>query len=278
MLESRRSRRPTVDEDVAAALQELRDRKTGAYSRVPLRPGQAGWARTNTTSRGNDWVLDPDREGSEGFDGYVTVPRPVGAAPVLNDHTPGFHRYHYEDDLPGAERLPEWVVREILRRNAAPNDWLKPATREGANNDAALPLPLNQVVSYERTSNDGQYWVVNATRSPRGRGSGADFEPGLHVLSDGWVASTLRKNPDGTLSVLTYGEGNSPIQDPDTDLGRNIGDPVNDTVWAWRANNMRRDIDEAVRGGPRHWERFRRRPPPQQRDIRRDENGNFLLR
>lgn len=241
-------RRPYDDVPVAAATTPGQQGLT-AFGRGPnrgfiddgvYRPGpgsQSEGARlipVKTTSNESDWVLDPNWAP---FKGTVEVPRPSGGALVLDEGAKRYHTYQYEHVIDGAEHLPPETLAEILRQNPAPNEILKPATAKGANNDAAAPFPFNQVKSYDRTSSDGQHWVVNVTRS---------VPDGLHILSDGWVASTFVRRADGKVVLLTYGEGDSPVQNPKTKLGQRVGEPVNKAVWRWRAGHVQRYVTQAL--------------------------------
>jgi hypothetical protein len=199
-------------------IQRLTELQTGigdATFAVGEVEADALWLDIDTTSDGGEWVLTPD---PDGYGGTVRVPRPSLAPLELNGDTPRFHRYPpYVHRIVGGEDVPSYILDEILRENAVPNDWSKPATLEGVNNDAAalfgIPVLASQVISYERVSDTGKYWVLNVTRSVLD-GFGADG--GLHSFSSGWVTSTMRRNRDGTVDLLTYGEGNSRWQSPDS--------------------------------------------------------------
>ncbi|MFT3727122.1 MAG: hypothetical protein QM759_04795 [Terricaulis sp.] len=201
------------------------------------------WNDIRTTSHGYNWVLDPDLGQ---YHGTVEVPRPSLAPQDLNDGTPDFHRYAFSNRIEGGEDVPSYVLDEILRENAVPNGWQKPATQEGAHNDAAdlfgIPVPASQVNSYERTTQSGQYWVVNVTRSVLD-GYGADG--GLHSLSSGWVASTMYRNQDGTVDLLTYGEGNAYVQSHNNPTHQ-VFDNMNATVWNERATHVQAAVNRAI--------------------------------
>lgn len=196
--------------------------------------GGARMIPAKTTSKGSSWILDPDQGA---FNGTVEVPRPSGGPRVMENGSRGYHTYDFEHVIEGAERLTPEELSWILRTNAAPNDDLKVATPKGSNNDAAYPAPFNQVKSYDRVSSDGQHWVVNVTRSAG---------DGLHILSDGWVASTFVRRPDGKIVLRTYGEGNSFLQDPNNPIGATAGKAMNEYVWRKRADHVQRDVMHAL--------------------------------
>lgn len=197
-------------------------------------PGDARLIPAKTTSNGANWVLDPDLQH---FRGTVEVPRPSGGGLRLEKGSPRYHTYQYAHVIEGADKLSPEELRRILRANVAPNDDLKAATGQGSNNDAAFRAPFNQVKSYDRVSSDGQYWVVNVTRSA---------PDGLHLLSDGWVASTFVRRADGKVVLLTYGEGDSFLQDSKTALGQAAEKFMNEPVWQKRADHVQRDVGYAL--------------------------------
>jgi hypothetical protein len=158
-----------------------------------------------------------------------------------------FHKYQYRHRINGADQIPQYVLEQILRENGVPNPWQKPASADGARNDAADlfrgPLPASQVKTYERISNDGQRWVVNVTRSVL---DGNSLDGGLHFLSPGWVATTLYRNDDGSVDILTYGEGVWTWQSK-RNPAVGLFDWVDENVWNERAGHVQQDVDRAIR-------------------------------
>lgn len=175
---------------------------------------------------GNDPINGKDPNGKECVNasngttnctatGYnVTFPTPQGFQNT-NPRASDYHQYRVENVSPrNANETREWV-----RNNPTPGDPA-PATAKGTYNDATpiigSPLTsISPVTSYSTTNTvTGNSVVVNATM------------PG-HPLGNGVVIRDTVAGPNGTSTIVNYGEGNGARQAPGA-----VGANMINNVWA----------------------------------------------
>jgi RHS repeat-associated protein len=190
-----------------------------------------------THTVGRNWVVNPDDSRISGF----SIPRPWLAVRDLNRGTPSYHAYTFSHVIRGAGQISDAAWERIMAANSVPNPIRRPATEGGTRNDAALPVPFNSVNSYTRRGADGRFTTVNVTRRAFNFGG-----YGIHIFSDGFVATQSRRTGRDR-ELLTYGEGNSWMQDDNNIVGKNVGSPANAATWQERADNVQSAVNEEIR-------------------------------
>jgi hypothetical protein len=163
------------------------------------------------------------------------LPRNSGMVGFDTDD-PNYHEYEFTYDVPPEIRGEAGlqIVYEELRRNPTPGDD-ENATRNGTPNNVGGLVPgdggTNEVYSHTVPNpNPNQSdLVVNYTN---------DYE---HGLASGYVTRYVQKTEDETLTIVTYGEGNSPLQGDKNPFADGKAEE------AWEENSM--EIIEAIGDG-----------------------------
>jgi RHS repeat-associated protein len=112
--------------------------------------------------------------------------------------------YHHYDVSVNAGNVDYNCLLEQLINNPTPGPANSPATAQGSKNNATPAnwhLPPSLVTSYLTSDSNGNPVIVNVTNS---------FWK--HGLYPGYVARTIVRNSDGTLTVNNYGEGDGILQ------------------------------------------------------------------
>jgi hypothetical protein len=151
----------------------------------------------------------------------VTFPTPNGFQNT-NLQSADYHQYTVPNQSPrNATETREWV-----RNNPTPGHP-SPATARGTYNDATPVVGsprtgMSPVTSFTTTNTvTGNSVVVNATL------------PG-HPLGNGVVVRDTVAGPNGTSTIMNYGEGNGELQRP----GSRVAGAINNT---WASPTMRPD-------------------------------------
>ena len=150
----------------------------------------------------------------------ISFPRPTGWPDYIGPSSTDYHSYNESVNTSGTNKK---CLEDYIRNHPTPGSP-SPATPQGTPNNASpswvpswAPSP---VVSYATTSNGTQV-VVNVTMPN-------------HPLFPGYVARTVQSGPTNN-QLNNYGEGNGPLQGPNSPFGR----PINN-VWQYLS-------DEAIK-------------------------------
>ena len=172
---------------------------------TPPRQDERGWlGRGGAYLDGGNIVLRPRNADAP----TVTIPNNTAAQGF--EVGPGYrlwewqHTYQvgpYDLDIPFTERNAA-VVGDAIARNPVPTFDDQPASATGSLNDALFG---DHVKTYRVPSPDPSCFtdvIVNYTVA------------GEHMLHEGYVLRYGERDPDGNIRLVTYGEGNSPLQHP----------------------------------------------------------------
>ncbi len=201
-------------------------------------PGQdeLGWrGRGGAYLDGDRIVLRPRNADVPG----VTIPNNAGAAgfevgPAYRvwewEHT--YNVRPHDTGIPFDQRNAA-LVGDAIARNPVPTFDDQPASATGSLNDALLG---DHVKTYRVPSPDPSRFtdvVVNYTME------------GEHRLHEGYVIRYGERDESGNIRLVTYGEGNSPLQHPVNGLN-SLG-----VQGAWTMNNIgiTDDVRERLRAG-----------------------------
>lgn len=149
----------------------------------------------------------------------VTIPTPSGFQNT-QPQAGNYHQYAVPNQSP--QNAPD--TREWVRNNPTPGNPA-PATAKGTYNDATPVIgsprtSISPVMSYTAVNKvTGNSAVVNATL------------PG-HPLGNGVVIRDTVAGPNGTSTIMNYGEGNGSLQAP----GSRVAGEINNT---WASPSMR---------------------------------------
>jgi hypothetical protein len=196
-----------------------------AQAGAPAPPGldERGWlGRGGAYLNGDTIVLRPRNADVPG----VTIPNNTGAHGF--EVGPGYrvweweHTYEvlpYDTGVPFDQRNAA-LVGDAIARNPVPTFDDQPASATGSLNDALLG---DHVKTYRVPSPDPARYtdvIVNYTIA------------GEHRLHEGYVIRYGERDESGNIRLVTYGEGNSPLQHP-VNGANTIG-----VQGAWTMNNV----------------------------------------
>lgn len=201
---------------------------------TPPGPGERGWlGRGGAYLDGDRIVLRPRNPDVPG----VVIPNNTGAHGF--EVGPGYavwEREHTYDVLPYDTGVPfdqrnAALVGDAIARNPVPTFDDQPASATGSLNDALLS---DHVKTYRVPSPDPARYtdvIVNYTIA------------GEHRLHEGYVIRYGERDESGNIRLVTYGEGNSPLQHPVNGLNT-LG-----VQAAWTMNNVgiTDDVQERLR-------------------------------
>lgn len=203
----------------------------------PPTPDERGWlGRGGAYVDGDRIVLRPRNADVPG----VSIPNNTGATGF--EVGPGYrfweweHTYNvapYDTGIPFNERSAA-LTGDAIARNPVPTFDDQPASATGSLNDALLG---DHVKTYRVPSPDPSRYtdvIVNYTID------------GEHRLHEGYVIRYGERDESGNIRLVTYGEGNSPLQHPVNGLN-SLG-----VQGAWSLNNVgiSGDVHERLRTQP----------------------------
>ncbi|MER8734497.1 RHS repeat-associated core domain-containing protein, partial [Mesorhizobium sp. M0018] len=123
-----------------------------------------------------------------------------------------FHTYkaRTKTTFKGKEKLA--AIGTKIRNNPVPSAYSRPATKDGTPNVAldvfGIPMEFMVDSSVIKSPNPDKYSDITVNYTV----------PGEHMLEEGYVMSYAVRDKDDSISVVSYGEGNSAFQAPQLGL------------------------------------------------------------
>ena len=196
-------------------------------------------ARAETRDTPNGTMIDivPEDDLMKGLP-KVTVPNNVGADGFGRDIWQ--HDYLVVTDAPSDLKGPEALkgVGEALRKNPAPGES-RPASPDGTLND------VGGIVYFDGGDNMVRSYVIKSDDPNRSDIVVNYTVDGEHALDEGFVMRFAEMAPDGSIQLVTYGEGNAAAQVEALE-GPVWGELV-DKTWTENANEIFEDAQAATR-------------------------------
>ncbi len=200
------------------------DRATAAMQALEQSPVQPRIELARAEVRDGRVVITPEARDHPAVD----VPNNVGAS----GFSPGIlhHDYVVVTRAPAELRGPEGLraISDALRSNPTPGRD-QPASPAGTRNDVGDLTPFdnddNFVRSFTIPSTDPRRSDIMVNYTIRGE----------HAMHEGFVMRYARLNDDGSIDLISYGEGNAWLQNRALEP---IWRPVVDRVWTENAHEI----------------------------------------